>query len=351
MKDLLIGSHVIGPNHPPFLIAELSGNHNGSLEKARQLISAAKKAGAHAIKLQTYTPETITSNKRDNEFLIDEPLSPWQGQNLYELYELAHTPRAWHAPLFQYAKELDILIFSSPFDETAVDFLEELNVPCYKVASPEIVDLPLIAKMASTGKPLIISTGGASLAEIDAAVNTAKQAGSKHLILLKCTMAYPANPKDSHLRTLPHLAEAFGTLVGLSDHTLGIGVAIASISLGCCVIEKHLTIAREEGGVDSAFSMEPNEFKQLVDESKKAWEALGSVHYGPLACEKTSYSHRPSLYFTQDIVPGTKIAADHIRSLRPGNGLSPKNFEKILGLTLKKEAKKGTPVTWEAFKD
>lgn len=349
MNEINIGPYSIGPNHPPFIIAELSGNHNQSFEKAKQLLSLAKAAGVHAVKLQTYTADTITLNLQTADFLIDEPTSLWKGRNLYDLYQEAHTPWDWHAPLFQYAKELGLVIFSSPFDETAVDFLEKLDPPCYKVASPEIVDLPLIAKMASTAKPLIISTGGASLEEIEDAVTTAKKAGCQDIILLKCTMAYPANPVDIHLRTLPHLAHSFNTLVGLSDHTLGIGVALASIPLGACVIEKHFTNARSEGGVDSAFSMEPNEFKLLVKESKKAWQALGKVHYGQLSSEKVSYSHRPSLYFIQDIEQGTKIEAHHIRSLRPNKGLPPKEFDRVIGSTLKQRVKKGTPVSWDVL--
>lgn len=349
MDEISIGSHRIGRDQPPFMIAELSGNHNGSLQKAKDLILAAKNAKAHAVKLQTYTADTITLDIHSKEFQIDDPASLWKGKNLYELYREAHTPWEWHVPLFKYAKELGIIIFSSPFDETAVDFLEKLDVLCYKVASPEIVDLPLIAKMASTGKPLIISTGGASIEEIEEAVNTAKKSGCHALVLLKCTMSYPANPKDINLRTLPSLSEKFGTLVGLSDHTMGIGVAVASVAFGCCVIEKHLTKARVEGGVDSAFSMEPDEFKLLVEESNKAWQALGKVQYGPLPSEMTAYSHRPSLYFVEDLSAGTKIEAHHVRSVRPGKGLPPKEIEAIIGNTVKKEIKKGTPVSWDLF--
>ena len=349
MNEITLGSHRIGPDQPPFIIAELSGNHNGSLQKAKDLILEAKNAGVHAVKLQTYTADTITLDIHTNEFQIDDPASLWKGKNLYQLYQEAHTPWEWHAPLFKYAKELGIIIFSSPFDETAVDFLEKLDVPCYKVASPEIVDLPLIAKMASTGKPLIISTGGASIEEIEEAVATAKKSGCNAIVLLKCTMSYPANPKDINLRTLPSLVEKFGTLVGLSDHTLGIGVAVASVAFGCCVIEKHLTIARSEGGVDSAFSMEPDEFKLLVEESKKAWLALGKVQYGPLPSEMTAYSHRPSLYFVEDIPAGTKIEAHQVRSLRPGKGLPPKEFDRVIGKTVKRTVKKGTPVSWDDF--
>lgn len=349
MKEIKIGSYYIGHNHPPFIIAELSGNHNQSLDKAKELISLAKAAGVHAVKLQTYTPDTITLNVQSAEFMIDEPTSLWKGRTLYDLYQEAHTPWEWHEALFQYAKELGLIIFSSPFDETAVDFLERLNPPCYKVASPEIVDLPLIAKMASTGKPLMISTGGATFEEIEEALSTAKKAGCNDIVLLKCTMAYPANPEDAHLRTISHLMESFDTCVGLSDHTLGIGVAIASIPFGACVIEKHFTNSRSEGGVDSAFSMEPDEFRLLVDESKKAWQALGAVHYGPLVTEKVAYSHRPSLYFIEDLESGTKIESHHIRSLRPGKGLPPKEFDHVIGKLLNQKVTKGTPVSWDYF--
>lgn len=348
-NEIHIGKYTISPDHPPFIVAELSGNHRGSMEKAKELILAAKQAGVHAVKLQTYTADTITLDIQGGDFLINEVSSLWKGRNLHDLYQEAHTPWDWHAPLFNYCKEIGMVVFSSPFDETAVDFLETLDVPCYKVASPEIVDLPLIAKMASKGKPLIISTGGASVAEIDEAIDTARKAGCKEIVLLKCTMAYPASPKDINLRTLPNMAETFGTLIGLSDHTLGIGVAVASVAFGCCLIEKHLTQSRAERGVDAAFSMEPEEFKLLVEESKKAWEGLGKVHYGELSSEKTSFSHRPSLYFVEDIAPGTKIEAHHIRSVRPGKGLSPKEIDKIMGLTVNKAIKKGTPVSWKAF--
>jgi N-acetylneuraminate synthase len=349
MKDILIGTHKIGPHHPPFIIAEMSGNHNQSIEKAKELILAAKNSGVHAVKLQTYTADTITLDVKTADFMINEPTSLWNGRNLYDLYKEAHTPWEWHAPLFEFAKKLGILIFSSPFDESAVDFLETLNVPCYKVASPEIVDIPLIKKMAATGKPLLISTGGASKDEIRDAVSAATSAGCHEIVLLKCTMAYPADPLDVNLKTIPDMSENFHTLIGLSDHTLGIGVAVASVVLGACVIEKHLTIARKDGGVDSAFSMEPHEFKQLVEESKKAWQALGSIHYGPLKAETTSYSHRPSLYFVEDIPTGTKIEPHHIRSVRPAKGLSPKEFDNIVGRVITKEVKKGTPVSWDVF--
>lgn len=350
MKEILIGKHKIGPNQPPFVIAELSGNHNGSLEEALKLVVAAKEAGVPAIKLQTYTPDTITLPIKEREFFIDDPKSLWYGRSLYELYQEAHTPWEWHKPIFDRCRELDLICFSSPFDETAVDFLESLNVPCYKIASLEIVDLPLIRKAAATGKPLIISTGAATLTEIDEAVQAAKKGGCKDLILLKCTSAYPATPSDTHLRTIPNLIETFETLVGLSDHTVGIGIPLASIALGCCMIEKHLTLSRDKGGVDSAFSLEPHEFKLLVTESKRAWESLGTIHYGPLASEKVSFSHRPSLYFVKDLEAGQIVKPEDIRSVRPGKGLAPKEFEHVVGLELKVPVHFGTPVSWDHFK-
>jgi pseudaminic acid synthase len=350
MQEIVIGPHVIGPSHRPFIIAELSGNHNHSLDQAFQLVKAAKDAGAHAVKLQTFTPDTITLDLRKEEFLIQDPDSLWHNRYLYELYAEAFLPWEWHEPIFKRCKELGILGFSTPFDETAVDFLESLEVPCYKIASPEIVDHELIRKVAETGKPVILSTGASSLSEIGEAVSVAQAAGCQNLILLKCTAAYPASPKDANLRTIPHLRDSFGTLVGLSDHSLGIGVALASIALGACVIEKHLTLSRNAKGVDSSFSMEPHEFESLVVESERAWQSLGDVCYAPAAAELTTRSHRPSLYFVQDLPAGTLIQPAHIRSVRPGKGLPPKEYSKVLGLVLTQNVDKGTPVTWEVFK-
>jgi N-acetylneuraminate synthase len=270
---------------------------------------------------------------------------------LYELYQDAYTPWEWHKTIFDLCKQLGLIYFSAPFDETAVDFLEDLDVPCYKIASPEIVDLPLIRKVAALKKPMMISTGAATLVEIGQAVECARSAGCTELILLKCTAAYPAKPEDTHLRTLPHLAETFNTLVGLSDHTLGIGVPIAGISLGGCVIEKHLTLNRSDGGVDDAFSTEPHEFEAMVKESLNAWKALGKVNYIPLAAEKVTHSHRPSLYFVQDLPAGAVVRSEHIRSVRPGKGLPPKEIDHILGLTLQSSVTKGTAVNWSFFQD
>ena len=350
MKEIIIESHRIGSDHPPFVVAELSGNHNGSYERMLQLLNAAKTAGAHAVKLQTYTPDTITLNIHTNEFLISDQKSLWKNRTLYDLYAEAHTPWEWHAPIFEYCRSIGLTVFSTPFDETAVDFLENLNVPCYKIGSPEIVDLHLIKKVAETKKPLIISTGAASSDEIQEAVKTARNAGCKDLILLKCTAAYPASPQDMNLRTIPDMEKKFNALVGLSDHSLGIGVSIASVALGACFIEKHLTLSREEGGVDSAFSMEPQEFQELVVEVDRAWKALGKVHYSPLPSEKVTHSHRPSLYFVEDIQEGTTIEPQHIRSVRPAAGLPPKEWEHVIGKTLIHSVKKGTPVSWDNFK-
>ena len=350
MKHFKIDHHCIGPEYPPFIVAEMSGNHNHSLERALNLVQAAKNAGVHAIKLQTYTPDTITLDSKDKGFMISDERSLWKGRNLYDLYQEAHLPWEWHKPIFDLCKKLGLVVFSTPFDETAVDFLEDLHTPCYKIASPEIIDLPLIHKVSSLSKPVIISTGAATLSEIAEAVEVARNAGCKDLVLLKCTAAYPALPSDANLRSIPYLAETFGTLVGLSDHTLGIGVPIASIAFGCCFIEKHFTLNREEGGVDSAFSLTPDEFKVLVKESKVAWEALGSIRFGPLEVESTTHSHRPSLYFVEELSQGQVVHAQHIRSVRPSMGLPPKEIDKVIGLQLKTHVKKGTPVSWDVFK-
>jgi pseudaminic acid synthase len=350
MKDIIINNRRIGLNYPPYIVAEMSGNHHQSLEEALKFVNAAKEAGVHAIKLQTYTPDTITLNIPDREFFIADEGSLWKGRSLYELYQEAHLPWDWHQPIFNQCKKLGLTCFSTPFDETAVDLLEELEAPCYKIASLEIVDLPLIRKVAATKKPLIISTGASSLSEIDEAVQVAREAGCEDLILLKCTSAYPASPSDANLRTLPHLSECFSTLVGLSDHSLGIGVALASVALGACLIEKHMTLSRSTGGVDDAFSMEPAEFKALVIESERAWQSLGSIKYTPLKTESVTLSHRPSLYFDCDVEKGSIVSARHVRSVRPGKGLPPKELEHLIGLKLTKDVKMGTPVSWDLFK-
>jgi len=331
----------------PFIVAEMSGNHNQSLERALQIVEAAAKAGVHAIKLQTYTPDTMTIDVTNGDFLIEDSDSLWKGKNIYELYKEAYTPWEWHEPIFKRCKELGLMAFSTPFDETAVDFLEELDVPSYKIASFEITDLPLIRKVASTGKPMIISTGMATVAEIDEAVRTAKEAGCSDIILLKCTSSYPASPADSNLMTIPHLKQLFGCPVGLSDHTLGIGVAVASVALGAVLIEKHFTLSRADGGVDAAFSLEPEEMRMLVEETKRAWQALGTVRYGPTESEEKSLKFRRSIYIVKDLKAGDVLSPENIRIIRPGYGLSPKYYDVVLGRRVREDVRKGTPLSWD----
>ena len=342
-----IGNREIGTGCGPFIIAEMSGNHNQSLARALEIVEAAAKAGAHALKLQTYTPDTITLDIRGGEFEIKDPNSLWTGKNLYDLYKQAYTPWEWHKPLFDRANELGMMAFSSPFDETAVDFLESLNVPAYKIASFENNHIPLIKKVASTGKPIIISTGMATIAELDEAVTAARHTGCKDLTLLKCTSTYPATPANSNILTIPHLKQLFGCEVGLSDHTMGIGVAVASVAHGATVIEKHFTLSRAEGGVDSAFSMEPHELKMLVEETKRAWESLGQVSYGPTEAERESLIFRRSIYVAKDIKAGEVFTKENIRVVRPGLGLAPKYYETILDRLTSADLKKGTPLNWE----
>jgi pseudaminic acid synthase len=315
-----IADRSIGQAHTPFVIAEMSGNHNQSLDRALAIVDAAAQAGAHAIKLQTYTADTITLNVRGGSFDINEPNSLWAGKNLHDLYKLAYTPWEWHQPIMERAKQLGLIGFSSPFDETAVDFLEELNVPAYKIASFENNHLPLIAKAASTGKPLIISTGMATLGELEMAVRTARDAGCKELILLKCTSTYPATPENTNISTIPHLKQLFDVEVGLSDHTMGVGVAVAAVALGASVVEKHFTLARADGGVDSAFSLEPQELQSLVVETERAWQSLGKVSYGPTEAERKSLVFRRSVYVAKDIAEGEVFSNDNLRIVRPGDG-------------------------------
>ncbi|OPY58789.1 MAG: Pseudaminic acid synthase [Pelotomaculum sp. PtaU1.Bin035] len=347
MLEIIIGNRKICSNYPPFIVAEMSGNHNQSLDRALDIVKAASEAGAHAIKLQTYTADTITLDVDENEFYINDPNSLWKGASLHKLYQQAYTPWEWHEPIMKRCFELGLVCFSTPFDETAVDFLESLNVPCYKIASFENADLPLIRKVAATGRPLIISTGMATLAELDETVSTARKEGCKDLILLKCTSSYPATPENSNLYTIPHMRELFDCQVGLSDHTMGIGVSVASIAFGATIIEKHFTLRRADGGVDAAFSMEPEEMKSLVEETKRAWQAMGRVTYGATAGEMNSMKFRRSLYVAQDMKAGDVFTIDNLRSIRPGYGLPPKYFDHLLGKSIKKDAKKGTPVTWD----
>lgn len=347
MAQIKLKQHEIGPLSKPFIIAEMSGNHNQSLKRALEIVEAAAEAGAHALKIQTYTADTMTLNIENPDFKIDDNDSLWDGQNLYQLYQQAYTPWEWHKPIFDRAKELGMIAFSTPFDETAVDFLEELDVPLYKIASFENTDLPLIKKVASTGKPMIISTGMATLAELDELVKTAIGAGCKDLVLLKCTSTYPATPENTNILTIPHMQQLFEDVqIGLSDHTMGIGVAVASVALGATVIEKHFTLSRADGGVDSAFSMEPSEMKALVEETERAWQALGKVTYGPTEKEKASLKFRRSIYVCKDIEQGESFSKENIKVVRPGYGLEPKYWDSIIGKISKKKIKAGTPLTF-----
>jgi len=347
---LKISKRLVGSDHPPFIIAEMSGNHNQSLERALAIVEAAAKAGAHALKLQTYTADTMTLDLEAGEFFIDDPNSLWHGQSLHKLYQQAYTPWEWHEPIFQRCRELGLIAFSTPFDATAVDFLESLDVPCYKIASFENTDLPLIRKVARTGKPLIISTGMATVAELDETVRAAREAGCHDLVLLKCTSTYPATPENSNLATIPHLRELFNVQVGLSDHTMGVGVAVASVAMGATVIEKHFTLSRADGGVDSTFSMEPAEMAQLVVESERAWQALGQVSYGATEAETKSRIFRRSLYITQDLAAGDTLTPNNLRCIRPGLGLPPKYYDVLLGQRVGRSVKAGTPISWDLLK-
>ena len=344
---LSIGGVCIGLNASPFIIAEMSGNHNQSLDRALAIVDAIADSGAHAVKLQTYTADTMTLDLAEREFFINDPKSLWSGNSLYDLYQQAHTPWEWHEPLFKRARDRGLVAFSTPFDATAVDFLESLNVPAYKIASFENTDLPLIRKVAATGKPMIISTGMATLAEIDEAARTAREAGCENLILLKCTSSYPASPSSSNLASIPHLRQLFGCEIGLSDHTLGIGAAIASVALGATVIEKHVTLSRAEGGVDAAFSLEPLELKQLVDETRGAWQALGCAQIGLTEEERGSLAFRRTLYICDDLKKGDVLTAKNLRAIRPGHGLAPKFIDQCMGKRVVKAVERGTRMSWD----
>jgi N-acetylneuraminate synthase len=347
MKDIRIENKIIGINHKPFIIAEMSGNHNQSIDRAYAIIDAAVESGADAVKLQTYTPDTMTIDATNGLFQINDENSLWKGRNLYDLYKEAHTPWEWHKPLFEYAKKKGIYMFSTPFDETAVDFLEELGVGAYKIASFENTDHPLLKKVAKTGRPVIMSTGLAKLSDLDESVSVLRSNGCKELILLKCTSTYPASPENTHLLTIPHMAQLFNCHVGLSDHTMGIGAAIASVALGAHVIEKHFTISRADGGVDSQFSIEPQELKSLVVESERAFLALGKVYYGIQETEKKSLRFKRSIYLVKDIEQGETYSHENIRVIRPGDGLQPKYLENIIGKKASQSIKAGTPLSWE----
>lgn len=346
-ESFYIQNRKVGKDAPPFIIAEMSGNHNQSIDRALSIVNAAAKAGAHAIKLQTYTANTMTLNISQNGFIIKDEKSLWNGRKLFDLYDEAHTPWDWHKAIFDRCHELGIIPFSTPFDETAVDFLETLDVPCYKVASFEMTDLLLIKKIASTKKPIIISTGMANLSEINEAVSTAKKYGAKNIVILKCTSTYPANPINSNILTIPNMIDSFGCQVGLSDHTMGIGVPLAAIALGATVIEKHFTLDRNDGGVDSAFSLEPHELSSLVIESERAWQSLGKVTYNISEPEKNSLQFRRSIYASKNIKKGELFSKENIRIIRPGFGLEPKYFDLIIEKKSSTDIEMGTPLSWE----
>ena len=347
MATIKLGQRAIGPGETPFIIAELSGNHDQSLDKALAMVDAAAACGADAIKIQTYTADSMTLDIRSGDFVIQDPGNLWQGKSLYELYQLAMTPWDWHQAIFERANALGMLAFSTPFDLVAVEFLEQLNVPCYKIASFENSDHALLAAVAKTGKPVIMSTGMATQTELAESVEVLRKNGCQQLILLKCTSHYPADPVDANLATIPHLAQLFDCQVGLSDHTAGIGVAVASVVLGASVIEKHFVLDRGEGGVDAEFSLQPEEFSALVQECKRAAVALGKVTYGGTAKEQASRKYRRSLYIAADMQPGDIFTSANLRSVRPGLGLEPKYLPMLLGKPIKKAASKGTPMSWE----
>lgn len=347
MSEIRIGSRLVGPGHAPFIIAELSGNHNQSLERGLAIVDAVAAAGAHAIKLQTYTADTMTLRGAHR---IDDPSSLWYGRELYELYEEAHTPWDWHQALFERARHHGMEAFSSPFDETAVDFLESLDVPAYKIASFENTDWPLLRKVAATGKPVIMSIGASKLAEVAEAVDILRAGGCRELVLLKCTSTYPATPQNTNLRTIPHLQQLVpDALVGLSDHTMGVGAAVAAVALGACVVEKHVTLRRADGGVDSAFSLEPEEVAQLVTETERAWQALGQIQYGVQRAEEKSRLYKRSIYVARDIQAGEVFTPENLRVVRPGDGLAPRFYAEVMGKTARTALRAGTPLTWEAL--
>lgn len=339
----------IGLGHKPFIIAEMSGNHNRSIERAMEIVKAAADAGAHAVKLQTYTPDSLTIDCKGGLFDINDPNSLWYGRNLYDLYQEARTPYEWHKPLFEYAKDLGILIFSTPFDEAGVDLLEELGAPAHKIASFENNHLPLLRKIALTGKPVIMSTGVISLSDLAGSVEWLKAHGCTELSLLKCTSTYPSTPENTNLNTIPHLRQLFQCEAGLSDHTMGIGAAVAATALGATIIEKHFCLSRAEGGVDSAFSLEPAEMKALVTETERAWKSLGTIQYGIQKAEVNSINYKRSVYVIKDILEGETLTLDNLGIIRPGDGLHPKFLEQVLGRKAKGEFRRGTPFKFDMF--
>ena len=348
INEIQIGRFKVGPGQRPFIVAEMSGNHNQSLERALQIVDAAAASGAHALKLQTYTADTMTLDLKNGPFVINDPKSLWNGRTLYDLYQEAATPYEWHKPIMDRCLEKGMECFSTPFDETAVDFLESLNVPCYKIASFENTDIPLIKKVAATGKPLIISTGMATLAELHEAVEAARSAGAKDIILLKCTSSYPASPEDSNILTIPHLRDAFNVQVGLSDHTMGIGVSVASVALGSVFIEKHFTLNRAEGGVDSVFSIEPIELASLTVESGRAWQGLGRVSYSAGHEEKKSKQFRRTLRAGRDLVPGDILRREDILIVRPGGGVPPSFVDIFVGRRITRAMARGEAIAFDS---
>ena len=350
MTTIHIAHRPIGDEHPPFVIAEMSGNHNGDIERAKALVKAAAEAGAHALKLQTYTADTITINQRGGLFEIDDPGSLWYGKNLYELYKEAYTPWEWHGELFDYAESLGMLAFSSPFDETAVDFLIDLDVPAFKIASFESNHFPLLEKVARTGKPILISSGTSKLDELYAAIAHLKKHGAKEIVIFKCTSTYPAEASNTNLRTIPVFREIFpDCVIGLSDHTMGIGASVAAVALGARVIEKHFTLRRADGGVDSAFSLEPQELQSLVVETKRAWQALGHVQLDTQKAEEKSRQFKRSIYVTRDIAAGETLTPDNVRVIRPGDGLAPSYYKSVLGKRAKTLLPFGKPLQQQDF--
>jgi len=346
--EVRIGSRTVGTGHPTYIVAEISANHGGSLDRALELVRAAHAAGADAIKLQTYTADTLTLDSPADLFRVEGTL--WSGRTLHELYTEAHTPWEWHQPIRELARELELDCFSTPFDATAVDFLETLDMPAYKIASFEIVDIPLLTRIAGTGKPVIMSTGMATLEEIVEAVEAVRAAGTGGLALLKCTSAYPAPPDEVNLRTIGHLAETFDVPVGLSDHTLGIAVPVAAVAAGACIVEKHVTMARADGGPDSDFSLEPDEFKAMVDAIRVAERAMGCVQYGVSDAEKSSRVFRRSLFVVKDVKEGEVLSDAHVRSIRPGHGLHPRHLSEVLGRRAACDVARGTPLRWDLVK-
>jgi pseudaminic acid synthase len=349
IPNFKIGEFLISDNSEPFIIAEMSGNHNQSLKKALEIVDAAADAGAHGLKIQTYTADTMTIPHDKGLFYISDPKSLWYGKTLHELYQIAYTPWEWHQAIFDRAREKGLIPFSTPFDSSSVDFLETLDVSVYKIASFENKDLPLLRKVALTGKPVIMSTGATTLSDLSESVATLRKYGCKNLVLLKCTSTYPASEENTNLRTISHMRELFNCHVGLSDHTAGIGAAVASVALGSRVIEKHFTISRAEGGVDSAFSIEPNELSSLVIESKRAFKALGDIQYDLLEDEKASLRFKRSVYVVEDIRAGEVYTEKNIRIIRPGDGLLPKYYDNIIGRVAKTNIERGTPFNWDLF--